>query len=64
MAPQRKKDNMITITSNGRNGRTCGLRKDGSRAIQWDDNSIDWFSAEAFSDILWLSESSILATEV
>lgn len=30
-------------------GDTCGLRKDGSVAVLFDDNQIIWYSAEQFT---------------
>lgn len=30
-------------------GETCGLRKDGSVAVLFDDNQIIWFDAETFT---------------
>lgn len=43
---------MTSINVNGRNGITVGRRKDASRAILWDDNELQWFSAEEFKDML------------
>ena len=53
---------MIEFEYNGFIGRTCGLRKDGSRFIIWEDNSIEWFSADEFENIIHLSTPSILAS--
>lgn len=30
-------------------GDTCGLRKDGSVAVLFDDNQIAWYSADEFT---------------
>lgn len=30
-------------------GDTCGLRKDGSVAVLFDDNTIEWYSAFKFN---------------
>jgi hypothetical protein len=30
-------------------GDTCGLRKDGSVAVLFDDGTIEWFSASEFT---------------
>lgn len=43
---------MIDINVNGMHGITVGARKDGSRAILWDDNELQWFSAEEFEDMI------------
>lgn len=43
---------MIHINVNGLHGVTVGVRKDGSRAVLWDDNLIDWFKPAAFSSLL------------
>jgi hypothetical protein len=71
MAPQRasqtdwKEDIMIELEYNGFTGTTCGQRKDGSRAVLWSDNQVEWFSADEFENIIHLSMPSILAdTEV
>jgi hypothetical protein len=56
---------MIELEYNGFIGTTCGLRKDGSRAVLWSDNQVEWFSADEFENVLFLSTLSILAdTEV
>lgn len=52
---------MIELEYNGFHGITCGQRKDGSRAILWSDNQVEWFSADEFENVLHLSTPSILA---
>lgn len=57
---------MITVKNiyTGLTGVTVGQRKDGSRAVLFEDNSIEWLSAVAFGsycDEAWLSSTSILA---
>ena len=52
---------MITLNYNGHTGTTSGRRKDGSRAVQWEDNQIEWFSADEFENVLQLSTYSTLA---
>lgn len=36
----------------GMYGTTCGLRKDGSRAVLWSDETIDWFKFEEFASMI------------
>lgn len=55
---------MITVKHNDAIGVTVGRRDNGSRFIQWSDNSITMHSAEEFGNMLWLSEASVLAEEV
>lgn len=60
---------MITVKNiyTGLTGVTVGQRKDGSRAVLFEDNSIEWLSAVAFNsyyDEEWLSTPSILAAGV
>lgn len=43
---------MIEIVTDKGNGITVGQRKDGSRAILWDDDTITWHSAEEFAAIV------------
>jgi hypothetical protein len=56
---------MIELEYNGFIGTTCGLRKDGSRAVLWSDNEIVWYPKDDFENILFLITPSTLAsTEV
>lgn len=55
---------MITVKHNDAIGVTVGRRDNGSRFIQWSDNSITMHSAEEFNNMLWLSEVSVLAEGV
>lgn len=55
---------MITLNYNGFTGTTCGLRKDGSRAVLWSDDKVEWFKAEEFENVLHLSTYSILDGQV
>lgn len=43
---------MIDINIHGKHGITCGARKDGSRAVLWDDNDIQWFTVVEFNDLM------------
>lgn len=43
---------MIEVTFGARVGVTVGQRKDGSRAVQWEDDSIDWFKADEFAALM------------
>jgi len=51
LAPQREKDRMINVKNTVTNlvGITVGQRKDGSRAVLFDDNSVAWFDADLFA---------------
>lgn len=55
---------MIELEYNGFIGTTCGQRKDGSRAVLWSDNQVEWLSADEFENVLHLSTLSILAEVV
>lgn len=46
---------MIELEYNGFIGTTCGQRKDGSRAVLWSDNQVEWFSKDEFENILQVS---------
>ena len=52
---------MIELEYNGFIGITCGQRKDGSRAVLWSDNQVEWFGKDEFENIIHLSTFSILA---
>lgn len=52
---------MIELEYNGFIGITCGQRKDGSRAVLWSDNQVEWFNKDEFENVLHLSTVSILA---
>lgn len=43
---------MIDINIHGKHGITVGARKDGSRAILWDDNTVQWFKVTEFNDLM------------
>ena len=53
---------MIELEYNGFTGTTCGQRKDGSRAVLWSDNQVEWFGKDEFENVLHLSVHSILAS--
>ncbi|HEY6021300.1 MAG TPA: hypothetical protein VIY48_15765 [Candidatus Paceibacterota bacterium] len=55
---------MININVDDATGITVGQRKDGSRAVLWSNDVITWYDQAAFTYMLWLSETSILAEEV
>ena len=40
-----------SITTRQIVGETCGLRKDGSVAVLYDDNQILWFDADLFAQM-------------
>lgn len=52
---------MIELEYNGFVGITVGQRKDGSRAVLWSDNQVEWFDKDEFENVLHLSTVSILA---
>lgn len=52
---------MINVKVNDMIGTTCGQRKDGSRAVLWSNNTITWYSATEFEDILWLGSANAFA---
>lgn len=47
-----REEDMIDINIHGMHGITCGARKDGSRAVLWDDNTVQWFKATEFNDLM------------
>jgi hypothetical protein len=56
---------MIELEYNGFHGTTCGQRKDGSRAVLWSDNQVEWFDKDEFENVLHLGTySTLVATEV
>jgi hypothetical protein len=46
---------MIELEYNGFIGITCGQRKDGSRAVLWSDNQVEWFDKDEFENVLQAS---------
>ena len=54
---------MITVKRGDRIGTTCGQRKDGSRAILWNNNEIVWYSKDDFdflASLFWSAELNFL----
>ncbi len=43
---------MIEIFYNGMPGISVGQRKDGSRCILWENNSLEWFSSAEFDALI------------
>lgn len=52
---------MISVKIDNMTGITVGQRKDGSRAVLWDNDQIAWYSKRSFEDVLWASDISTLA---